>query len=177
MSKIISIMLLFVFLAGCKGKETMEYMFMPLEEDNEGQSAQIFNIADTFSPKENAKIYGQLRTLFGEPLYETPDWENMYSYLVSAQTVSGTDVILRIYNGPTGAAIGGDRTQPGIMEAAQALKRKIKSAKTTDYEYVGYYLDTDSKITYKIKNGYISVSETKISGEELERVEKLFYPD
>ena len=138
-------------------------------------SSQIMNIGG-FSGEEQTKIYGQLLTLFGEPLYITQNCENAYSYLIMATHSDGTQYVLNVYQGPSGAAIGGGFGISGIQDAAEELACCIRNAETTDFEWVGYYMDGPSKIHQKIENGKISYEETEIKDDdEYEKARKICY--
>ena len=79
--------------------------------DNLPGGGQICLIIENFDKDymtNNALVYGKLKTLFGEPLYETEDNENLYSYCIRATSENGDIVYLDVYSGPTGPAIGGD---------------------------------------------------------------------
>ena len=127
------------------------------------------------SDDDMVKVQGQLLKLFGEPIYITPNLENAYIYVIVASDNTGKQFILSVYCGPSGPAIGGDKKIEGIQNVVERLKQYIQQAEPVDFEYVGYYLDTGSKITYEIKNGIISYSSVQIKGEELEKAHKLVY--
>jgi len=130
-----------------------------------------------YSNEEIVKVHGQLLKLFGEPIYITPNLEDSYCYIIVASDNNGKQFILSVYSGSTGPAIGGDQKIEGIQNAAESLKQYILNAEPVDFEYEGYYLDTGSKINYKIENGVISYSSVQIEGKELENAYKLVYPN
>jgi hypothetical protein len=139
-------------------------------------TSKIINIADSFSGEEETKIRGQLLTLFGEPVYNTQNLEDAYSYVVLAADENEKQCILHVYCGSTGSAIGGDNNIQGIYDIAEKLKHYIKQANTTDFEYESYYIDGPAKIYQKIENGNIIFSEMEIEGEELDKAMKICYP-
>ena len=62
-------------------------------------------------------------------------------------------IYLEVYEGSSGPAIGGLNNAESL-QAAETLKKLIEeSEEVADYQYEGYYLDLDSKITMGIKDG------------------------
>ena len=97
--------------------------------------------------------YGRLRALFGEPNYETQNFEDAYSYILFVEPESSEKIYLEVYEGSSGPAIGGLNNAESL-QAAETLKKLIEeSEEVADYQYEGYYLDLDSKITMGIKDG------------------------
>jgi len=140
-------------------------------------SSYITDISDKLSGEEITKIQGKLLTLFGEPVYTTPNLENAYEYVIIATDSDGKQTVLSAYCGPSGPAIGGNVFIQGIEDIAKELRTYINQADTTDYEYEGYYLDRPAKIYQKIENGKISYSEVVIDEEEFKKAWKICYPD
>lgn len=97
--------------------------------------------------------YGRLHALFGEPNYETQNFEDAYSYILFVESESSEKIYLEVYEGSSGPAIGGLNNAESL-QAAETLKKLIEeSEEVADYQYEGYYLDLDSKITMGIKDG------------------------
>ena len=140
--------------------------------------AQICHIYD-FSDYEHdlAIAYGQMRSLFGEPAYTTEDLENLYEYNIIATDKKGNKVLLYVYNGPTGPAIGGDTSDPEAEAAAKELVKVIQCAEPVDFYCEAYYLDGPVKVTIEVKNGKGSVTEVPIDEKELEDVFNKLYGD
>ena len=66
---------------------------------------------------------------------------------------SSEKIYLEVYEGSSGPAIGGLNNAESL-QAAETLKKLIEeSEEVADYQYEGYYLDLDSKITMGIKDG------------------------
>ena len=102
---------------------------------------------------ESVIAYGRLRALFGEPNYETQNFEDAYSYILFVEPESSEKIYLEVYEGSSGPAIGGLNNAESL-QAAETLKKLIEeSEEVADYQYEGYYLDLDSKITMGIKDG------------------------
>lgn len=142
-------------------------------------TSKILNIVD-LGPnmtEDTVKVQGQLLTLFGEPAYTSKDLEMAYDYVIIAKTSDGKEFVLSAYAGPSGPAIGGNGDIDGIMEAAEELREYILSAKPSDYEYDGYYLDIPVRIHQGIKNGQIFYSETAMSDEEFAQAFRELFPD
>lgn|GEM_PF-2105688 len=155
---------------GSEGGHDVNYSFASsndpevLERFHSSSSWNILNIALTKDGP--AKTQGQLLHLFGEPLFITPDYENIYSYLIIATDHNGTEYLLEAYHGPSGPAIGGNGDIPGIREAAKELERYVLQADTADFEWEGYYLDIPVRIHHKIENGIISYADAFMTDEE-----------
>ena len=97
--------------------------------------------------------YGRLRALFGEPNYETQNFEDAYSYILFVESESSEKIYLEVYEGSSGPAIGGLNNAESL-QAAETLKKLIEeSEEVADYQYEGYYQDLDLKISMGIKNG------------------------
>ena len=72
-------------------------------------------------------------------------------YLLSRSLLK--KIYLEVYEGSSGPAIGGLNNAESL-QAAETLKKLIEeSEEVADYQYEGYYLDLDSKITMGIKDG------------------------
>ena len=102
---------------------------------------------------ESVIAYGRLRALFGEPNYETQNFEDAYSYILFVEPESSEKIYLDVYEGSSGPAIGGLNNAESL-QAAETLKKLIEeSEEVADYQYEGYYQDLDLKISMGIKNG------------------------
>lgn len=113
-----------------------------------GNSSNLTNL-----DLEPVIAYGRLRALFGEPNYETQNFEDAYSYILFVEPESSEKIYLEVYEGSSGPAIGGLKNAESL-QAAETLKKLIEeSEEVADYQYEGYYLDLDSKITMGIKDG------------------------
>ena len=132
-----------------------KYQFKAVDDLQKISGSNIMNIIDGFPPDYNEQtvlIYGKLRTLFGDPLYEEEDVENQYTYVVATTTEDGREIFLHAYSGSSGPAIGGQQDEES-RKAAYQLSEMIQQAAPTDYDYVGYYMDGPSRIHEGIKNG------------------------
>lgn len=132
-----------------------KYQFKAVDDLQKIGGSNIMNIIDGFPPDYNeqtALIYGKLKTLFGDPLYEEEDLENQYTYVVATTTEDGREIFLNTYRGSSGPAIGGQQDEES-RKAAYQLAEMIQQATPTDYDYVGYYMDGPSRIREGIKNG------------------------
>ena len=144
----------------------MSYTFKKIENATYMGGGKLCEIYDAFP--ERALALGQLKTLFGEPMYITEDYENQFSYDIEAIDETGVVCQLSAYSGPTGPSIGGARGEE-VEKAARALAVYIRQATATDYEYEGYYLDAPCKIRMGVRNGvpYAQEEELHLSDEEL----------
>lgn len=152
-----------------------KYQFKTVDDQDKISGSKIFNIIDGFPSDYNEQkvlIYGKLKTLFGDPLYEEKDVENQYTYGLVTTTEDGREIFLHAYNGPSGPAIGGQKDEES-RKAAYQLLEMIQQAAPTDYDYAGYYLDGPSRIQGGIRNGvpyYEEVELDDISDEEMEKI-------
>lgn len=141
-------------------------------ESSKGIMSNICNIIDGFPSdygEQVALVYGRLRGLFGEPLYEEEDTENQYSYCIIATAEDGKEIVLDAYSGPSGPAIGGHHDEESRAAAAQLVKY-IQQAVPADYEYEGYYMDGPTRIRQGVKNGVPYFEEEELSDEEMEEL-------
>ena len=181
--KIVVLLSILIFVAGCRSDESrIPYTFSAIDDiDLQIGTAKIINILDIrdMSLEAFTRTQGQLLTLFGEPIYTTPDYENAYTYVILATNVNtGQEHILTVYHGPSGPAIGGSiAIIPELAHIAEYLRQYIQQADVTDFHYVGYYLDFNLRIEKRIENGIISYSQTVIEGEELERAWRILFPE
>lgn len=152
-----------------------KYQFKAIKDQEKISGSNILNIIDGFPSdysEQTVLIYGKLKTLFGEPLYEEKDIENQYTYGVVTTTEDGREIFLHAYNGSSGPAIGGQQDEESRKAAAQ-LVEMIQQATPSDYDYVGYYLDGPSRIQQGIKNGvpyYEEVGLDDLSKEEMDEI-------
>lgn len=133
----------------------MVYEFQSIEDLEElTESSKICNIINGFMEydMEFPLVYGKLKALFGEPIYETENLENLFSYCILATSEDGEEVYLEIYCGSSGPAIGG--RQDEISEkAAKALVDYIRKAEPMDYAHKAYYMDGPTVLEFGIKEG------------------------
>ena len=139
--------------------------------DNLPGSSKIYDLTAGYEDYGNqcALVYGKLRTLFGEPLYETEDNENLYAYCICAISEDGDVIYLEAYSGPTGPAIGGGQSEDALL-AAEALSDYIWQAQPSDYSCTSYYADAPSIIEMGVQNGkpyYRETLDVKESWEHL----------
>ena len=120
--------------------------------------SKICSVYDYFTyakelEEKHTLVLGQLKTLFGEPLFISKDFENLYEYMLCAETPDGERIYLSVYCGPTGPAIGGNSHDEKTVVAAKALSEYIISAEAADYELEGFYMDGPCKIVMGVKDG------------------------
>lgn len=153
-----------------------KYQFKAVNDQKKINGSKIINIIDGFPSdysEQTVLIYGKLKTLFGEPLYEEKDLENQYTYLVTTTTEDGREIFLHAYSGSTGPAIGGQHDEES-RKAAYQLSEMIQQAAPTDYDYIGYYLDGPCRIQQGIKNGIPYYEEEGLDDLSKEEMDKIF---
>lgn len=151
------------------------YQFKTVDDQAKLLGSQILHIIDGFPSdysKQAVLIYGKLRTLFGEPLFEEKDIENQYTYVLATTTEDGREIYLNVYSGSSGPAIGGQQDEESRKAAHQLLKM-IRLAFPTDYDYVGYYLDGPTRIQQGIKNGVPYYEEELLGDLSKEEMDKI----
>lgn len=144
-----------------------EYTFSKVEDEEKiWGTSKICNIYEPFEYEKSPLAYGQMLTLFGEPLYLTNDLESQYEYVISAADKEGKITYLTVYSGPSGPAIGG--TKDG-QEAAAELLCYIRSAGAADYDYTGYYMDIPCRVEMGVKDDkpYYYTEVLDLSDEEI----------
>lgn len=69
-------------------------------------SSKLYNFIEDFSDYGNqfSIICGKIKALFGQPIYETKNLENLFSYCILA---TSEEVYLDIYCAGSGLAVGG----------------------------------------------------------------------
>lgn len=107
----------------------------------------------TVEPKTDAQFRGALLALFGRPLWEMENYEAAYEYIILAVSRDGTEYLLTAYQGPSGAAVGGNPDQEGIEDAAAALCELLMTSTPADYEAEMVYEDTHTRIRYGCRDG------------------------
>lgn len=140
--------------------ESSEMADRLLSKSSQSREGKIMNIFDHTSDKHwDIVFFGQLKTLFGEPLYTTYDVENQYSYCISATDKNNNTIYFNVNSGATGPAIGGGFfqdnpkvTKEDRKKMARLLISYILQAKPSDYDYEGQY-ENDIIIKEGIRNG------------------------
>lgn len=152
-----------------------KYQFKAVNDQEKVSGSKIFNIIDGFPSdysEQAVLIYGKLKTLFGNPLYEEKNIENQYTYGVATTTEEGREIFLHVYNGSSGPAIGGQQDEES-RKAAYQLLEMIQQAAPADYDYAGYYLDGPCQIKEGIKNGIPYYEEVELDDLPIEEMEGL----
>lgn len=147
-----------------KSKIEKKYTFLPESKEKVNElmetwpgGGKILNILDLSGKSYREKkviLFGQLKTLFGEPLWTTPNVEEAYSYCISATDENNHTIYLDVYSGASGPAIGSFDDKQDCQEAAKQLRNYIlqSNAIPTDYDYEGTY-ENEIIIKMGIKNG------------------------
>lgn len=140
-------------------RENHIYKFTKVETSDIESFSKICNV-DYLGENQWVEYFGSLIALFGEPLYISDDFETMFEYYIKAESKEGTYVVLSVYSGPSGPAIGGDveiewdkGRKAFQQEAVLALIELIKSTKPANYSYEGFYEDYSLGIKCGVKNG------------------------
>jgi hypothetical protein len=100
-----------------------------------------------------AAFRGAALRLFGAPLGTSENAEAAFDYVVEACDSRGNSWILTVYQGPTGPAIGGNRSDPSACPPAEALLHLLETTTPADFEAVMHYADADFTVVYGCKDG------------------------
>lgn len=156
-------------------EEAAKYTFAKTEDEEKiWGTSKICNVYEYLRYDKMPLVYGQMQSLFGEPLYETENVENQYEYIISVTDGEGNITYLTVYSGASGPAIGG---RTGDERAAFALLTYICSAKASDYDYEGYYMDVPCKVREGVKDGvpYYQEEELHLTEEEFRALYEKVY--
>lgn len=150
------------------------YKFKKSEDRKKLEGAWICSIYD--NNEYDWKVFGQLKTLFGEPLYLKENLEDQFTYVIEARDENGNSLFLNVYCGSSGPAIGGNMGEL-YESAAKELVTYICSAEVADYDYEGYYMDANIKVNQGVRSGvpYCNVSEMNLSEEEFNKLYNRLY--
>lgn len=143
------------------------YQFTALKDMKDYYPGQKIMNLKLFSEYNEVKIQGILRTLFGEPLYETDNYEDAYVYMIRADDMSGKSVLFCVYQGSSGCAIGSIDTGSGIVEVLEKFTELVKNTKPSDFMYEGNYWDAYTKVRQGIQNGQIVYEEICMDEDKL----------
>lgn len=105
--------------------------------------------------------------MFGQPIYETENVENLFLYCILATSEEGEEVYVDIYCAGSGPAVGGMQDEKS-GKAAKALVDYVWKAEPVNYTHKAYYLDGPVVLEFGIRNGvpYYNETELRISEEE-----------
>ena len=124
-----------------------------------------FGDEEVMTMEETAILEGKLRAAFGEPSYESENYENSISYIIKVTEPNGQNVILEVYNAGM-LHIGTPKKNDLAKTAAQHVIAYVKMCEPVDYEKTVYYLDYDLQIDISVKNGIATVEQSEISDEK-----------
>ena len=142
------------------------YQFTALKDIKDYYPGQKIMNLQLFTEYNEVKIQGILRTLFGEPLYETDNYEDAYCYMIKADDMSGKSVLFSVYQGSSGCAIGSVNNVIDMFEAIDEFKELVRKTKPLDFVYEGIYRDSSAKIRQGIQNGQIIYEEKDLYEED-----------
>ena len=112
-------------------------------------------------------MYGKIKALFGQPIYETENLGNLFLYRILTTSDEGEEIHLEIYCAGSGPAVGGMQDEKS-RKAAKALVNYVWQAEPVNYTHKAYYLDGPSVLEFGIKNGspYYNETELRLSEKE-----------
>ena len=148
----------------------MPYTFQSVKDTEQlTDSSKLYNFIEGFADYGNqlSLICGKIKALFGQPIYETENMENLFLYCILATSEEGEEVYLDIYCAGSGPAVGGMPDEKS-RKAAKALVDYAWQAEPVNYTQKAYYLDGPSTLEFGIRDGapYYSETELRLSEKE-----------
>lgn len=148
----------------------MPYTFQSVKDTEKlTDSSKLYNFIEGFADYENqfSLICGKIRALFGQPIYETENLENLFLYCILTISEEGEVIYLDIYCAGSGPAVCGMQDEKS-RKAAKALVNYVWQAEPVSYAHKAYYLDGPSVLEFGIKNGspYYNETELRLSEKE-----------
>ncbi|RKI94339.1 hypothetical protein D7V94_02030 [Parablautia intestinalis] len=132
-------------------------------------SSKLYNFIESFADFGNqfSLICGKIKALFGQPIYETENLENLFLYCILTTSEEGEEVYLDIYCAGSGPAVGGMQDEKS-RRAAKALVDYVWQAEPVNYAYKAYYLDGATTLEFGIRDGapYYNETELRLSEKE-----------
>ena len=148
----------------------MPYTFQSVKDmEKLADSSKLSNFIESFADYGNqfSLICGKIKALFGQPVYETENLENLFLYRILATSEEGEEVYLDIYCAGSGPAVGGMQDEKS-RKAAKALADYVRQAEPVNYAYKAYYLDGPATLEFGIRDGapYYNETELRLSEKE-----------
>lgn len=137
--------------SAAKAKEYADLKYTNIKDSKSliGTSG-IMNVSTDL--EEIAAYRGKLITLFGDPLYETDQNDEAFSYLFEASDQANHKWLLTAYQGPSGFAIGGNPGKKDSKAAAVAFVEYLNTMAPADFERSLTYRDDNTNIKYGCKD-------------------------
>lgn len=150
------------------------YQFKSIKNENLICGTSRITNLYLFPEYNEVQIMGRLKTLFGEPVYETNNYENAYLYVIEAVDSISVDYPLyfTVYQGPSGCAVGASINCEEIRNAIGQFKELLLKTKPSDFMYEGYYMDDYMRIKSGICDGKFIFEEEALDEDEIETVWK-----
>ena len=148
----------------------MPYTFQSVKDKEKlADSSRLYNFIESFADYGNqfSLICGKIKALFGQPIYETENLENLFFILYFNDIGRGEEVYLDIYCAGSGPAVGGMQDEKS-RRAAKALVDYVWQAEPVNYVYKAYYLDGPTTLEFGIRDGapYYNETELRLSEKE-----------
>ena len=148
----------------------MPYTFQSVKNTEKlADSSKLYNFIESFADYGNqfSLICGKIKALFGQPIYETENLENLFFILYFNDIGRGEEVYLDIYCAGSGPAVGGMQDEKS-RRAAKALVDYVWQAEPVNYAYKAYYLDGPTTLEFGIRDGapYYNETELRLSEKE-----------
>lgn len=152
------------------GEDKMPYIFQSVKDTEKlTDSSKLYNFIEDFANYENqfCLICGKIKALFGQPIYETENLENLFLYYILTTSEEGEEIYLDIYCAGSGPAVGGMQNEKS-RKAAKALVDYVWQAEPVNYTYKAYYLDGPTVLEFGIQDNSPYYNETELNLSETE---------
>lgn len=117
---------------------------------------------DLYKDYNEVLVYGKLLAKFGQPVYETNEYDNAYYYIIQAKAEDDTCYYFSVYQGPSGCAIGAENMSNQLKQAIIEFKEMLREIKPVEYIRKWEYSDYFINIKCGIRNGEVFYEETDI---------------
>ncbi len=152
----------------------MAFTFEALQDIDLMQGSYFMDFDLDSNEVQTALTEGKLRAVFGEPVYESENYENSLNYIVKATAADGTTRILTVYNMGV-IHIGAEVQDATARAAAKELIAYVNAAHPADYERTVYYLDFDVQLDIAVKDGVATVRPSEMSEEKMQELIMQWY--
>jgi len=138
------------------------YSFSAQKDETELFGSSKIENLELFSDYNEVQIQGRMKALFGEPLYETENYEDAYTYVIQATDSGGENVYFTVYQGGSGPAIGVKSISHRLQDALKEFKQLLKETAPVDFLYEGIYMDACVRIRQGIQDSIPFFEETEM---------------
>ena len=153
----------------------MNFKFESLKDtDLISEDSYFMDFGEMNSQEDVAIAEGKLLSAFGQPEFESENYENSFNYTIRATANNGESVILTVYS--VGVIhIGAERQDSFAEKAASALIEYVNSFVPAEYSRTVYCLDFNMQIDIQVKGGKAIIVQSQISVEKANELVNEWY--